>query len=41
MQKFDEMYADWPGGGPFQGQSQSQGGQSQVQVQGARRPDRD
>jgi uncharacterized circularly permuted ATP-grasp superfamily protein len=36
MQKFDEMYANWPGNGPFQFQSQSQGGQSQAQVQGVR-----
>jgi uncharacterized circularly permuted ATP-grasp superfamily protein len=40
MNKFDEMYVQWPpagqGPGQFQFQSQSQGGQSQVQVQGAR-----
>jgi uncharacterized circularly permuted ATP-grasp superfamily protein len=40
MNKFDEMYVQWPpagqGTGQFQFQSQSQGGQSQVQVQGAR-----
>src|SRR5512133_3315306 len=36
MQKFDEMYAQGPPKGPFQFQSQSQGGQSQVQVQGVR-----
>ena len=34
MQKFDEMFADSPG--PFQAQGQSQGGQTQVQAQGAR-----
>ena len=36
MQKFDEMYTQWPGHGPLQFQSQSQGGQGQVQVQGVR-----
>ncbi|HSV45548.1 MAG TPA: circularly permuted type 2 ATP-grasp protein [Ramlibacter sp.] len=36
MHKFDEMYAQLPTAGMFQGQSQSQGGQSQVQVQGVR-----
>ena len=36
MHKFDEMYAQWPGDGPLQFQSQSQGGPSQVQVQGVR-----
>ena len=37
MHKFDEMYAQLPGAGmAFQSQSQSQGGQTQSQVQGVR-----
>jgi uncharacterized circularly permuted ATP-grasp superfamily protein len=36
MHKFDEMYSQLPGNGLFQFQGQSQGGQSQVQVQGIR-----
>ena len=36
MHKFDEMYSHWPADAPFQFQSQSQGGQSQAQVQGVR-----
>ncbi|HSV84047.1 MAG TPA: circularly permuted type 2 ATP-grasp protein [Ramlibacter sp.] len=36
MHKFDEMFAQLPGDGPIQFQSQSMGGQSQVQVQGVR-----
>jgi uncharacterized circularly permuted ATP-grasp superfamily protein len=36
MHKFDEMYAQLPASGQFQAQSQSQGGQSQVQLQGVR-----
>ena len=36
MHKFDEMYAQLPGNGQFQFQGQSQGGQSQFQVQGVR-----
>ena len=36
MQKFDEMFAQLPGNGPVQFQSQSLGGMSQTQVQGVR-----
>ena len=36
MHKFDEMYAQLPGDGPWQFQGQSQGSQGQVQVQGVR-----
>lgn len=36
MQKFDEMFAQWPGGGVAGFQAQSLGGMSQVQVQGVR-----
>jgi len=36
MHKFDEMFAQLPGNGPFQFQSQSMGGQTQVQSQGVR-----
>ena len=41
MHKFDEMYAQLPASGQFQVQSQSQGGQSQVQLQGVREHYRD
>ncbi|MCG2593830.1 circularly permuted type 2 ATP-grasp protein [Ramlibacter sp. XY19] len=36
MHKFDEMFAEMPGIGPFQFQSQSMGGMSQAQAQGVR-----
>jgi uncharacterized circularly permuted ATP-grasp superfamily protein len=36
MHKFDEMFAQLPGTGPLQFQSQSMGGQTQAQVQGVR-----
>lgn len=36
MQKFDEMFAQLPGDGPVQFQTQSMGGMSQTQVQGVR-----
>jgi uncharacterized circularly permuted ATP-grasp superfamily protein len=36
MHKFDEMFSQLPDDGQFQFQGQSQGGQSQVQVQGVR-----
>ena len=36
MHKFDEMFSQLPGTGPFQFQSQSMGGMSQSQVQGVR-----
>ncbi|MDF2467025.1 MAG: hypothetical protein K0Q43_5260 [Ramlibacter sp.] len=36
MHKFDEMFSQLPTNGQFQFQGQSQGGQSQVQVQGVR-----
>jgi uncharacterized circularly permuted ATP-grasp superfamily protein len=36
MHKFDEMFAQLPGAGPFQFQSQSMGGMSQSQAQGVR-----
>ncbi|MEJ6023746.1 circularly permuted type 2 ATP-grasp protein [Ramlibacter sp. PS4R-6] len=36
MQKFDEMFAQLPADGAFRFQAQSQGGQSQVQMQGVR-----
>jgi len=36
MHKFDEMFSQLPDNGQFQFQGQSQGGQSQVQVQGVR-----
>ncbi|MEJ5991742.1 circularly permuted type 2 ATP-grasp protein [Ramlibacter sp. PS3R-8] len=36
MQKFDEMFAQLPGDGPVQFQTQSMGGMSQSQVQGVR-----
>ena len=36
MQKFDEMFADWPGSFQVQGQSQGGPGQAQIQVQGVR-----
>ncbi|HEX3138911.1 MAG TPA: circularly permuted type 2 ATP-grasp protein [Rhizobacter sp.] len=36
MHKFDEMFAQLPGNGPIQFQSQSMGGQTQVQSQGVR-----
>jgi hypothetical protein len=36
MHKFDEMFALLPEGGQVQFQTQSQGGQSQTQLQGVR-----
>ena len=41
MHKFDEMFAQLPGAGSIQFQSQSQGGQSQSQAQGVREHYRD